>query len=191
MGYFGWTAQSVGNQVVLCGGSDVGAYPDCYCLSAGSAWEKCGQMDYPRRYADSSLVNGEMIITGGYNFNQGWLSSVEYGKTEKPEWEMPRKVFDHCMVARGNLVYVIGRSTLRGLSRHVSTNFELSILGGNVYGEFETSDVDILDTTTGTWKKGISMAKERDRHACMLYEHKGEMGILVTGGEVVVELTHI
>ena len=59
-------------------------------------------MIYKKRYADSLVFNGEMVVMGGYNLNQGWLNAVEKlgqdGWEEMEEWAMPRLIFDFCAV---------------------------------------------------------------------------------------------
>lgn len=47
---------------------------------------------------------------------------------------------------------------------------------------FDSVDMDILDTATGTWSKGPSMTRGRATHDCMVTEYNGQMGIMVTGG---------
>ncbi len=117
VGYFGWTSQYVDNQVVLCGGADVDYHEDCYCLDPGASnWEKCGKTQFPFRYGDSIVFNGEMVIMGGYNLNQGWLPFVykRSSGNDKPElmrdWEMPRKIYDFCAVAMDDKrIMVLGK----------------------------------------------------------------------------------
>ena len=50
---------------------------------------------------------------------------------------------------------------------------------------FENSDldaVDVLDTETNTWTSAEKLPRSRESPGCMVYEHKGDMGILVAGG---------
>ena len=35
-----------------------------------------------KRYAESLVFNGEMIVMGGYNQNIGWLNAVEIGSSD-------------------------------------------------------------------------------------------------------------
>ena len=73
---------------------------------------------YKRRYAESLVYNGDMIIMGGYNNQQGWLNSVEKVSSsgeisELPDWKLPRKIFDHCAVQMDNgKIMVIGGNNL-------------------------------------------------------------------------------
>lgn len=59
-------------------------------------------MTYAKRYAESLVFNGEMMVLGGYNERQGWLDAVEKltsgGWQEMEPWKMPRKIFDFCAV---------------------------------------------------------------------------------------------
>ena len=59
-------------------------------------------MNFARRYADSLVFNGEMVVLGGYNNNQGWLNAVEKktanGWELMADWTMPRYIFDFCAV---------------------------------------------------------------------------------------------
>jgi len=108
-----------------------------------------------------------MIVMGGYNQNMGWLNAVEKRSsdgtwTEMEAWAMPRKIFDFCAVQMDD--------------------HRIMVLGGNIIGQFDSNDMDILDTTTNTWSKGPSMAKRRATHDCIVTEHNGERGVMVTGG---------
>jgi len=167
-GRVGWTAQYIEGKVIVCGGAKVDFYSNCYSLKIGEqSWYEDGTMQYRRRYAESIVLNGEMIVMGGYNQNQGWLDAVERRQSdgqfvEMTDWKMPRKIFDFCAVQMDE--------------------DRIMLLGGNILGLFDSDDMDILDTKTNTWSKGPSMAKSRATHDCMLYEHNGENGVLVTGG---------
>lgn len=169
IGRFAWVAQYVDDAVFLCGGADVDIHNDCYSLTLGSSsWQTSCSLVDTRRYPASLVFNGEMVVMGGYNVNQGWLDSVEkktMGQcsfTRMDQWKMPRKLFDHC--------------ALQIDSTHIM------LIGGNQYGEFEITNVDILDTTTGTWTAGPDLPVARDAHACVVTEHNGEQGVMVTGG---------
>ena len=64
-------------------------------------------MNFKKRYAESLVFNGEMVVMGGYNQNQGWLNFVEKRNadgsfTEMTDWQMPRQIFDFCAVDMGN-----------------------------------------------------------------------------------------
>ena len=91
---------------------------------------------------------------GGYNQNQGWLDFVEKRNadgsfTNMPEWKLPRQIYDFCAVDMGN--------------------GKIMVLGGNILnGIFDSADMDILDTTTGTWSSGPPMAKNRATHDCVV-----------------------
>ena len=49
-------------------------------------------------------------------------------------------------------------------------------------GEFDSNDMDILDTVTNAWSKGPPMAKRRATHDCIVTDYNGERGVMVTGG---------
>ena len=59
------------------------------------------------------------------------------------------------------------------------TMFLKKTIGGNIIGQFDSDDMDILDTTTNTWSKGPSMAKRRATQDCIVTEHNGEKGVMV------------
>jgi len=168
-GRVGWTAQYVDGKVVVCGGAKVDFYSDCYSLQIGSAsWQPDGNMNFKKRYAESLVFNGEMLVMGGYNQNQGWLDFVEKRNadgsfTNMPEWKLPRQIYDFCAVDMGN--------------------GKIMVLGGNILnGIFDSADMDILDTATNTWSSGPPMAKNRATHDCVVTEYAGEQGVMVTGG---------
>lgn len=166
-GRVGWVGQYVDGKVVVCGGAKVDFYRNCYSLKIGESWHPAGEMVYQKRYAESLVFNGEMIVMGGYNQNIGWLNAVEKRSsdgtwTEMEAWAMPRMIFDFCAVQMDD--------------------HRIMVLGGNVIGLFDSNDMDILDTTTNTWSKGPSMAKRRATHDCIVTEHNGEQGVMVTGG---------
>jgi len=172
-GRFGWTSQYIGGKVYLCGGSEFDVFNTCYSLVIGtSGWYAAGTMRFKRRYAESLVYNGEMIIMGGYNNNQGWLDSVEKvaanGEiSELADWKLPRKIFDFCAVNMDD-----GR---------------IMILGGNIEPTrhnriFDSTDMDIFDPLTKTWSQGPPMAKRRATHDCIVTEYNGERGVMVSGG---------
>jgi len=166
-GRVGWEGQYVDGKVVVCGGAKVDFYRNCYSLKIGESWQPEGNMVYQKRYAESLVFNGEMIVMGGYNQNIGWLNAVEKRSsdttwTEMEPWAMPRMIFDFCAVQMDD--------------------HRIMVLGGNIIGQFDSNDMDILDTTTNTWSKGPSMAKRRATHDCVVTEFAGEKGVMVTGG---------
>ena len=73
-------------------------------------------MIYKKRYAESVVLNGEMVVMGGYNNNQGWLSAVEKrgsdGEWSEMEgWALPRLIFDFCAVPMDdNRIMVLGKT---------------------------------------------------------------------------------
>merc|ERR1712051_1034325 len=166
-GRVGWVGQYVDGKVVVCGGAKVDFYRNCYSLKVGESWnEETESMVYQKRYAESIVFNGEMLVMGGYNQNIGWLNAVEKRSsdgswTEMEPWTLPRMIFDFCAV-------------------QMDEN-RIMVLGGNIIGQFDSDDMDILDTTTNTWSKGPSMAKRRATQDCIVTEHNGERGVMVTG----------
>ena len=89
---------------------------------------------YKRRYAESLVYNGDMIIMGGYNNQQGWLNSVEKVSSsgeisELPDWKLPRKIFDLCAVQMDNgKIMVIGGNNLIYQSKAYVTNISTNVL---------------------------------------------------------------
>ena len=137
-------------------------------LAGATAWQPDGKMNFKKRYAESLVFNGEMVVMGGYNQNQGWLDFVEKRSADgsfevMSDWKLPRQIFDFCAVDMGN--------------------GKIMVLGGNILnGIFDSADMDILDTTTNTWSSGPPMAKNRATHDCVVTEWAGEQGVMVTGG---------
>ncbi len=117
-GRIGWVAQHVNGKVVLCGGAKTDFYKDCFEMPMGQGWSPASSMTYAKRYADSLVFNGEMVVLGGYNQNQGWLDAVEkrngQGQWEEMEaWKMPRKIFDLCAVQMDqDKIMVLGNFTI-------------------------------------------------------------------------------
>ena len=73
-------------------------------------------MVYQKRYAESIVFNGEMLVMGGYNQNIGWLNAVEKRSsdgswTEMEPWTLPRMIFDFCAVQMDeNRIMVLGKA---------------------------------------------------------------------------------
>ena len=69
-----------------------------------------------KKYAASLVLNGEMVVMGGYNEWNGWLSSVDVKPVgqeefvERKEWEMKREMFNFCVVSYENKIYTIGKN---------------------------------------------------------------------------------
>ena len=72
-------------------------------------------MTADRKYPASLVLNGEMVVMGGYNDFQGWLDSVDLkpkGQCEfkqKEEWKLPRGMYNFCAVTYENKIYTIGK----------------------------------------------------------------------------------
>ena len=71
-------------------------------------------MTTDRKYPASIVLNGEMVVMGGYNDFQGWLDSVDLKPTgqcefqHKEEWKLPRGMYNFCAVSHENKIYTIG-----------------------------------------------------------------------------------
>ena len=90
-----------------------------FSLKVGESWhEEPESMVYQKRYAESIVFNGEMLVMGGYNQNIGWLNAVEKRSsdgswTEMEPWTLPRMIFDFCAVQMDeNRIMVLGKHTL-------------------------------------------------------------------------------
>ena len=86
-------------------------------LKVGESWhEEQESMVYQKRYAESIVFNGEMLVMGGYNQNIGWLNAVEKRSsdgswTEMEPWTLPRMIFDFCAVQMDeNRIMVLGKA---------------------------------------------------------------------------------
>ena len=86
-------------------------------LKVGESWnEEPESMVYQKRYAESIVFNGEMLVMGGYNQNIGWLNAVEKRSsdgswTEMEPWTLPRMIFDFCAVQMDeNRIMVLGKA---------------------------------------------------------------------------------
>ena len=92
-------------------------YRNCFSLKVGEGWHaEYNTMVYQKRYAESLVFNGEMIVMGGYNQNMGWLNAVEKRSsdgtwTEMEPWAMPRMIFDFCAVQMDDhRIMVLGKT---------------------------------------------------------------------------------
>ena len=85
---FIFVGQYVDGKIVVCGGAKVDFYRNCFSLKVGEGWHGAGQMVYQKRYAESLVFNGEMIVMGGYNQNMGWLNAVEKRSSDGTWTEM-------------------------------------------------------------------------------------------------------
>ena len=67
--------------------------------------------------------------------------------------------------------------------KNVQKEFEQKMYpGGSNPGVPQTNNVDILDTTTGTWHTAESLPVARSAPGCILTEMGGQEGVLLTGG---------
>jgi len=167
-----WVSEYVDGYVLLCGGQNLDQVSDCYKLEpdSGGRFEPTCPLTEDRKYSASLVHNGEMYVLGGYNNAKGWLDTAEMKPKNDPcfqeitSWKLPRGMYNFCAVAHDNKLYTVG---------------------GSVYAFLANSDignVDILDMTTNTWTAGEPLPQNRSSPACTVYEHEGEMGILVVGG---------
>ena len=92
-------------------------YRNCYSIKIGESWhEEPESMVYQKRYAESIVFNGEMLVMGGYNQNIGWLNAVEKRSsdgswTEMEPWTLPRMIFDFCAVQMDDTrIMVLGKA---------------------------------------------------------------------------------
>merc|ERR1712018_352379 len=80
---WGQIAELIGeNSVISCGGRDYtnGRYSSaCYDYDlTSSTWKSIANMNTPRESAASVVIDGNQIwITGGYNYDDGYLKSTE------------------------------------------------------------------------------------------------------------------
>jgi len=167
-----WVSEYVDGTIYLCGGQNLEQRRDCYKYTPGedAIFTLACPMSDDRKYPSSLVFNDEMYVLGGYNDQAGWLDSVDYkpmGQCEfqaKDEWKMLRGMYNFCAVGYGDKIYTIG---------------------GSIYAFLENSDianVDVLDTTTGTWTSAAPLPRSRSSSGCAIYELNGQKGILVAGG---------
>ena len=97
-----------------------------FSLKVGESWhEEPESMVYQKRYAESIVFNGEMLVMGGYNQNIGWLNAVEKRSsdgswTEMELWTLPRMIFDFCAVQMDeNRIMVLGKAYTFCLFIHI------------------------------------------------------------------------
>lgn len=70
-------------------------------------------MNLGREFASSLVLDGEMVVLGGYSTNIGWMSSVEKKQAgtdvweEMEAWEMPRPMFNLCAASMDNTHIII------------------------------------------------------------------------------------
>lgn len=174
-----WVAEYIDGFIYLCGGQNLDQSRDCYEFDVfnGARFQKICRLNIGRRYPSSVVINGQVVIMGGYNDdgnNDGWLDSVEVMVADdsgaeckfemKPEWTLPRGMYNFCLVPDGDILYSIG---------------------GQVNEPFDDNALDafdILDTKTNTWTSGPKLPYVLEAAGCLITEVEGSRGIMVVGG---------
>jgi hypothetical protein len=165
----GWFAEYASGKVYLCGGQDTDIHRECFTLVPGESWVHACEMKKDRRFAASVVMPDQrLVVLGGYNNKESWLDSVELSPAGEcdfnlqTDWKMPRRIFDFCAVALNNT--------------------HIMIAGGSNPGVPQTTNVDILDTVSGTWHSVAPLKVARSAPACILTTVGGEEGVLLSGG---------
>ena len=72
-----------------------------------------------REYATSFVLNGEMVVAGGFNNRAGWLDSVERRPSGsnnswvvEREWDLPKGVMNLCAEAVDDTKFIVTGTVL-------------------------------------------------------------------------------
>ena len=118
-GYYGQVATIRNNKAMLCGGwNDFGVTNECFMLDLTEptpSWKSMPKMNDRRVYATSLVLNGTMVVLGGYSdqFGQN-LDTVEFWDPTDEIWKydrsmkLPMKLSRHCLVEHNETLFIIG-----------------------------------------------------------------------------------
>jgi len=167
----------VNDQVIICGGTTTGnsrgAISQCYKLSQNGQWSPLGaglKKSRSRGAAAPVNIKGQefLWITGGWDSSDNQLKttvlvSERNGVVSEGE-ELPEARSDHCMLALGKYVMVIGGRT----------------------DDVRQKSVLVYDTENGfSYKEGPPMNHARSSHSCSTMKspaHEGRTVAVVAGG---------
>ena len=142
-----------------------------------------------REYATSFVLNGEMVVAGGFNNRAGWLDSVERRPSGsnnswvvEREWDLPKGVMNLCAEAVDDTKFIVTGTVICVFKWYTFPKHIENLSGGSAFNTQYFSDVSIFDTVTKTWETTASMDVGKASHGCMTIDYNGEPGLMVTGG---------
>ncbi|CAF1163060.1 unnamed protein product [Adineta steineri] len=128
-------------------------------------WFSTGNMINARDYHTASvLLNGKVLITGGYGFN-GCLNSVELYDSSTGTW-----------TTTSNMTYGRYYHTASVLS-----NGKVLVIGGTSNDYSSLNSAELYDLSTSTWTITSNMINAREVHTASVLSN-GK--VLVTGGRI-------
>jgi len=175
----GASAALFGSTIFYCGGFLSGFDPDyhgtCHSYLLGKEsqrWEEQESMNYARRYFGLTVIGDRMYASGGQNELEYEYSVESFspgtGWTIEEQMRMPQYRWQHCSVALGTKLVIIG-----GGASSTSTA-STSVVA------FDTSLAEL--NTTASWVSLHSLGYKRWQHACGVGQFEGLEGIFVAGG---------
>ena len=138
-------------------------------------------MNYARDFFGLTAIGDRLYATGGSSQSTSYQTFVESFSHEtgwviEDSMELPSSRYEHCSVALGS---------------------RLIVLGGRVGNTVESSSVQAFDTssqalnTTATWVSLASMSAARENLACNTGNFEGIFGIYVSGGQNTADLNTV
>jgi len=170
------SAALLGSTIFYCGGIDSSTpsyHGTChsYLLGKESAkWEKEASMNYARHIFGLTVIEDRLYATGGDGFSSTQTSvesfSHETGWVIEDTMELPLPRYQHCSVALGTRLVVLGGTVSSAISSSVQA--------------FDTSSQAL--NTTAVWVSLASMKGARQVFGCSTGDFEGIFGIFVAGG---------
>ena len=163
------TGGVIQDTVVICGGGVEGeAFDECYSLNGRKA-SLVTHMSAKRVYAASLVINKTSLwITGGGNFDSGYLDTSEFITLEgsRPGPHLPIPVIAHALVA------INGTCSM--------------LIGGTLTGNIEIKSTFYFQHEGQIWTQGPDLIQAREDHAAGIVtdEKTLEKFVVATGGEV-------
>ncbi len=137
-------------------------------LASSGNFSTTGSMNVARDgHTATLLANGEVLVTGGFNYTDGFLTSAELYNPAKGKWTLTGSTS-------------VSRS---GDSALLLPNGEVLVAGGNdmnATGAPALASAELYNPSTGTWTATGSMTRARTGFALVLLQN-GE--VLAAGGD--------
>jgi len=171
----GW----VGGMVVVCGGEPEPFAMTSRCFAykpEENTWLEAPQLKMPRSMSSAAVIDGAMLVTGGYNedyystaLTELWIPALGGLEASWVESDpLPKSKSDHCSVVLANAA---------GLAVIVTGNYPETVDVNNA----ETIKLEVGEDGF-IWSSLPNMALGRNEHGCSLVSTDGKVEVLVAGG---------
>jgi len=137
---------------------------------AEGRWRVTGSLHIPRRWHTATLLSdGRVLVVGGYNEKNGFISAAELFDPKTGKWSLtekmmtPRRAHTATLLADGRVLVAGGLTRLGNLA-----------------------NAEIYDPARGKWVTGAAMSMARKYHTATLLPN-GK--VLVAGGQGVINNT--